>query len=229
MNETWVKLHSKLINWEWYKDSNTKDLFIHCLLKANWKDGNFKGEIVPRGSFVTGRKKLAEELGLTEQNIKTALNHLKSTNEINIKTTNKFSIITINNYEKYQMNNQQAKQQLTNNQPTTNQQLTTIEEYKNNRILDINYIYSYASENFGRTLNPIEINLINDWFNEVDDKRKIIYAIRETVLNRVNSFKYTQAIINTVKDKNYEDLIKQSKEEEESEIEVPDYNWLDDE
>lgn len=229
MNETWVKLHSKLINWEWYKDSNTKDLFIHCLLKANWKDGNFKGEIVPRGSFVTGRKKLAEELGLTEQNIKTALNHLKSTNEINIKTTNKFSIITINNYEKYQMNNQQAKQQLNNNQPTTNQQLTTIEEYKNNRIIDINYIYSYASENFGRMLNSAEFDLIQEWFDEVDDKRKIIYAIKETVLNQVNSFKYTQAIINAVKDKNYEDLIKQSKEEEESEIEVPDYNWLEDE
>lgn len=225
MNETWIKLHSKLMNWEWYKDSSTKAVFIHCLLKANWKDGNFKGELIPRGSFVTGRKKLSEELGLTEQNIKTALNHLKSTNEITIKTTNKFSIISINNYEKYQINNQQVNQQLTNKQPTTNQQLTTIEEYKNNRILDINYIYTYMLENFGRSLSPIEVKLINKWFEEIDDKRKIIYAIDETVLNRVNSFKYTEAILEKIKNRTYEEL-KRNPKEEEPDLEIPEYDWL---
>lgn len=225
MNETWIKLHSKLMNWEWYKDSNTKDVFIHCLLKANWKDGNFKGEFIPRGSFVTGRKKLSEELGLTEQKIKTALNHLKSTNEITIKTTNRFSIISINNYEKYQINNQQINQQLTNNQPTTNQQLTTIEEYKNNRILDINYIYTYALENFGRSLSPIEVKLIKKWFEEIDDKRKIIYAIDETILNRVNSFKYTEAILEKIKNRTYEEL-KENPKEEEPDLDIPDYDWL---
>ena len=36
--------------------------FANCLLKANWKDGKFEGKVIKRGSFVTGRKKLAEEL-----------------------------------------------------------------------------------------------------------------------------------------------------------------------
>ena len=78
------------MNWEWYKDSNTKDLFIHCLISANWKDGKFEGRVIKRGSFVTGRKKLAEELGMSEQQIRTALKHLISTGEINpIATINK--------------------------------------------------------------------------------------------------------------------------------------------
>lgn len=126
MNETkWVKLHYKFLKWEWYKDANTCRLFIHCLLSANWKESRYEGNVIPRGSFVTGRKKLAEELGLTEQEIRTALKHLISTSELTIKKTNKFSIISVKNYERYQEVNQQTNQQLTNNQPTTNQQLTS--------------------------------------------------------------------------------------------------------
>ena len=140
INGNWIKLFSKFMNWEWYRDQNTKDLFIHCLLKANWKDGKFQGVDIPRGSFVSGRKQLSEELGISEQSIRTSLNKLKSTNEITTKATNKFTIITIVNYEKYQQVKEKVTNTLTNNppneQPTTNQQLTTIEEYKNIDELD---------------------------------------------------------------------------------------------
>lgn len=148
INGNWIKLFTKFTTWEWYKDQNTKSLFLHCLLKANWKDGKFEGKIIPRGSFVTGRKKLAQELGLSEQEVRTALKHLISTNEITNISTNKYSIITVVNYELYQQVNQQTNQQLTNNQPTTNQQLTTIEEYKNNRIPDISVCNNACEEDF---------------------------------------------------------------------------------
>ena len=117
MNEVWIKLHKKFLDWKWYKNKNTKILFIHCLLKANWKDGFYQDVEVKRGSFVTGRKQLSKELGLTEQEIRTAINHLKSTNEITINSTNNFSIISINNYDKYQSINQVLNQRATNEQP----------------------------------------------------------------------------------------------------------------
>lgn len=144
-DKNWIKLSSRMIDWEWYRDQNTKALFIHCLLKANWKDGKFEGHDIPRGSFVTGRKKLAQELGLSEQEIRTALKHLISTNELTIKKTNKFSIISIVNYEMYQ----QANQQLTSNQPATNQQLTTIEEEKESIYEERNSIFEeiYRTKN----------------------------------------------------------------------------------
>lgn len=129
MNGKWIKIFTKFLNWEWYKEQNTKALFIHCLLKANWKNGKFEGNIIPRGSFVTSLDSLNKELGLSVQEIRTALKHLISTNELTSKSTNKYRIITVVNYELYQQHNKQLNNQLTGNQQTTNNQLTTIEEY----------------------------------------------------------------------------------------------------
>lgn len=129
INGNWIKLFSKFVNWEWYKDQNTKSLFIHCLIKANWKDAKFMGEIIPRGSFVASLDTLAKELGLSVQEIRTALKHLISTNELTSKSTNKYRVITVVNYELYQQVNKQPNSPLTSNQQATNKQLTTIEEY----------------------------------------------------------------------------------------------------
>ena len=126
--EGWIKLHRKFVNWEWFSTTNMVHIFIYLLLSANHKDGKWKGVVVKRGQMITGRKKIAEDTGISEQSVRTCLDKLKSTNEIAIKVTNKYSIITILKYDDYQTriddNNQQSNhldnQQLTNNQPTTN-------------------------------------------------------------------------------------------------------------
>ena len=87
------------------------------------------GETIPRGSFVTSLDSLAKELGLSVQEIRTALKHLISTGELTSKSTNKYRIITVVNYEMYQQVNKQPNSPLTSNQQATNNQLTTIEEY----------------------------------------------------------------------------------------------------
>ena len=129
----WIKIHRKMLEWEWYSDSNVKAVFLHLLLTANREPKRWQGIEVKRGQVVTGRNKLSKTLNISEQTIRTCINKLKSTNEITIKSTNRFTIITIINFDTYQsttqptnqQNDQQANQQLTNNQPTTNQQLTT--------------------------------------------------------------------------------------------------------
>lgn len=132
--EGFVKLPRTMLEWGWLDDENTLKVYLVLLLSANWKDGEWHGIKVRRGQLITGRKKLAEKCRLSEQNIRTALEHLKSTNEITIEAKRKFSIITINNYDPDQNSNQQINQtinqQLTNVQPTANQPLTTIEERK---------------------------------------------------------------------------------------------------
>ena len=115
-----VKLHRNLLKWEWYKDSNTFKLFIHLLLTANYYDEKWKGIIVKRGSRVTGYHELAVETGISFQSVRTAINHLISTNEITKQSSPQGTIITINNYDKYQDITNTA----TNNQQTTNKQLT---------------------------------------------------------------------------------------------------------
>lgn len=142
----YIKIDRKLLEWEWYKNEHTKTLFLHCLLKANWKDGRFEGKVVPRGSFVTSRKNIAQETCLSEQQVRTAINHLILTNEITVKSSSKHTIITVNNYSLYQCDNQQINQQSTNNQPTINQQSTTIEERKERK--NINNIYIQIKDLF---------------------------------------------------------------------------------
>lgn len=98
----YIRVDRKILDWEWYKDNNTKNLFFHLLLKANWKDGNFMGNTIPRGTFVTSLQKLATETGMSIREIRTALEHLKTTGEVTCKTTNRYSMVTITNYEYYQ-------------------------------------------------------------------------------------------------------------------------------
>ena len=124
-NGGFIVLYRKFLEWEWYDDMNTKALFLHCMLRANHRDKNWRGTTVKRGQFISSRGKLAQELGLSEQQIRTSLKKLNSTNEITSVGKSQHTVFTVENYEKYQSSNQQPNQQATNEQPTSNQQVTT--------------------------------------------------------------------------------------------------------
>jgi hypothetical protein len=119
--DSWIKLHRSLLDWEWYDDTNTFRVFVHLLLKANYKDRTYRGESLKPGTVLTGRELLANELGLSVRQIRTALNKLKSTNEVTIKSSTKGSKIQIVNYERYQVTTSKS----TNERPTNDQQATT--------------------------------------------------------------------------------------------------------
>ena len=130
--EGFIQMHRKLLEWEWYDDINVKVLFIHLLLKANWSDKEWRGIIIKEWQLLTWRIKLSEETWLSQQQVRTSLKKLESTNNITIKTTNRNSIIEVLNYKQYQQVNQQTTKQATNKQPTSNQQVTTTNNINNN-------------------------------------------------------------------------------------------------
>lgn len=121
--EGFITLHRKLLNWEWYDDINTSRLFIHCLLRANHKDNNWRGINVKRGQFISSLSKLASETSLTVKQIRTSLKKLNSTNEVASKGQAQHTVFTINNYDLYQGEGKQkasegqaeGKQRATNN------------------------------------------------------------------------------------------------------------------
>lgn len=168
----WLKLFYRFKEWEWYGDTNMVRLFIHLLLSANYRPLKWRGIDIPRGSFVTSRATLAAETTLSEQEVRTCLKRLISTNEITSKTTNKYTIITICKYDTYQAeqieqydaSNQQINQQATSNQPTTNHQLTTSKEYKNIRNIEYFVVVDVTRENF-----------LKDFFKE--ERRTVIEAL----------------------------------------------------
>ena len=142
----WIKLHRQILEWEWYSDNNCFRLFLHLLLKANHKEKRFKGIELKVGSIVTSRDLLARETGLSSQQIRTALNKLISTNEITSETSSQGTILQIVSYEKYQV----ATNEITNEQPTSNQQSTTNNNVKKEKkfiIPTFNDVLEYCMQN----------------------------------------------------------------------------------
>ena len=97
-----IKIYRKMLSWEWYTDVNTKTLFLHCLLKANWKDGSWHGYTYKRGQFITSLTTLARETGLTVKQVRTALKHLERTGEVASWHDSKIRIITVISYDSFQ-------------------------------------------------------------------------------------------------------------------------------
>ena len=98
-----VKVHRKLVQWGWYQDYVVKDLFLHLLLTASFRESQWMGRTIEKGQVITSYAHLAEELGFSVRQIRTALNKLKSTGEVASESTNRYTIITVVNWEKYQV------------------------------------------------------------------------------------------------------------------------------
>lgn len=139
----WVKLHRKFIEWEWYDDINTKVLFIHCLIKANYKDKKWRGNLIEKGSFITSLSHLAQETGLSVRQVRTSLDKLESTGEIDKATTSLNTCITITNYNDYQEVDKVAtsERQTNDKRATTTKNINNIKKEKNNvtdqKIVDV--------------------------------------------------------------------------------------------
>lgn len=100
--KTYIKLFRSLQDWRWYQDANTMRVWIHLLLNANIRDRDFERITVHRGEIVTSYASLADSLGLSVQNVRTAIEHLKSTGEITSKAYPKFQVISIVCFDMYQ-------------------------------------------------------------------------------------------------------------------------------
>lgn len=124
-NEGFIKLYRKMLEWGWYDDGPTKDVFIHLLLIASYEDKFYRGIPLERGQVVTTVKEMSVKLGLTTQQIRTALGKLISTNEVTKNATSKFTVYTINNYADYQAINKDSNNPATNEQQTSNKPSNT--------------------------------------------------------------------------------------------------------
>lgn len=148
--DSYIKIDRRILEWEWWSDINTHRLFFYMLVKANWKDGRFKGVEIPRGSLASSVGKLAQATNLTVNEVRTALKHLKLTGEVTSFAHGDFTVFTVTNYDSYQEghkvkhkdNNKEITSEITNKSQegikTVNERLTTIEERKEEKNNNIN-------------------------------------------------------------------------------------------
>jgi len=159
--EGWIKLHRQFTKWERYDDINTKVLFIHLLCKTQFEDYNYRWDVIPVWYLKTWRKLLSQETWLSEQQIRTSLNKLKSTNEITIFPHSLYSLIKVNKWKDYQ----QATSNSPNNQPQSNHEVTT----NKNTIRKEEKKLSYW--NFVKLKKSEYNNLVSDyWENIISSK-----------------------------------------------------------
>lgn len=128
MINTFIKLNRRIQEWGWYTNPNTFRVFIHLLIKANYKAKKWEDITIQKGQLVTSHEHIASELKLSRQNVRTALKNLIKTKEIEVNSTKLYSLVTIVNYDVYQGSDIYDNQLPTNDQPSANQQLTTTKE-----------------------------------------------------------------------------------------------------
>lgn len=132
-----VKIYRKLLTWEWYSEPLTKVVFLHFLLLCASQEYSYKWVKLLPWQCTIWIRDTAKLLGMSVQNLRTAITRLKSTHEITHQPTHKYTLITVVNWEEYQHNDckltHEVTHQLTNDQHSTNTVLTHNKEYKNNK------------------------------------------------------------------------------------------------
>lgn len=98
----WVKLHRKLIDSQVFGDDKALRVWIWCLCKANFKAKFWKGQDVPAGAFICGRKSGAQETQLTESSFYRALQKLETWGMIELSSKSKWTTVKVLNYMAYQ-------------------------------------------------------------------------------------------------------------------------------
>lgn len=101
MTPGYICLHRKAIDSRVFSDADLWRHWTWLLLRANYVDGWFQRELIPRGSLATGTRSAAESLGLSSTTVHRHWKLLESWGMITRKVERGFSIITICNYGTY--------------------------------------------------------------------------------------------------------------------------------
>lgn len=136
MNNGYIKLYRQILdNPVVCKDSDHFAVWVYLLLNATHDniDMLFNGKRITLkpGQLITGRKSISSKLNIDESKVRRIINLFKIDQQIDQQTSNKNSLITILKWSSYQNNDQQNEQQVTNNRPTSDQQVTTNKNDKN--------------------------------------------------------------------------------------------------
>ena len=119
MNNGFIVLHRKILDWEWADDPLTGWLWVHLLLRANHEAKKWRGISVKRGQLVTTLEDLIVTTGLSSWQVRTRLQTLEESGCITKTATNKYTIVTICKYDDYQ-NLPNNNDSTATNEPQTN-------------------------------------------------------------------------------------------------------------
>lgn len=96
-------------------------------------------------------------------------------------------------------------------------------------------IFSIFEQELGRTISPMEVEIIKEWLHDGISEEIIKEALKEAISNNVRNLKYIDRIIFTWNSKGLktkEDILKDKRNyriKDKQKEEIYDYNWLEEE
>lgn len=130
----WIKLHRKILKWEWYDSPSTKDVFLHLLLIANIEPAKWHGITVERGQVVTSLSSIAIQTGLSVKQVRTAIERLEKAQSVARSAYSKYTVFTVIGYDEYQ---ERAQSAAIEGQAEGKQTANKGQQYKNNKNIRI--------------------------------------------------------------------------------------------
>ena len=151
MRNGWIKLHRRLLdNPICCKDADYLAVWIYLLLEATHqpRDKLFDGKRITLrpGQLITGRKVIASALNIGESKVRRILQAFENDQQIDRLRGAKGSLISVLSWDNYQENDQQNDQQVTSKRPASDQQVTTLQEYKEGKEYQENTASDFSSE-----------------------------------------------------------------------------------
>lgn len=98
----YVKLFRSIVDWEWAADPNVLSVFVHIMVRVNREAKTWQGIAIPAGAFLTSRSTLAEKCGLTEKQVRRALDVLERADSIKRERAGFGLLVTLVNWAQYQ-------------------------------------------------------------------------------------------------------------------------------
>ena len=201
-----------------------RDVVIPKILFINYKIGLTDQELIfltyiINTSTIFNPKQISEDLSIDLNQIMENMENLGSKGIIRLETKK------IGNVRNEVINLEGLYDKLT---------FSMLEEEKKEETPDV---YSLFEKEFGRTLSPMEYEIIGAWIENGTSEETIKLALKEAVYNQANSLRYIDKIIsewNKKGIKTEEDVEKQriafkQKKEPKQKNDILNYDWLNDE
>ena len=103
-SQNFIKLDRKILDNDIMKDPLSFQLFVYCILRAEWQTVNDNGVKVSRGSFMATTSEIAHDLHCSYRNVRTRLHNLSKI-EAGYLTNHRIAnrlMITVVHYDKWQ-------------------------------------------------------------------------------------------------------------------------------
>lgn len=101
-NKMYLKISYSILDWGWIHNPNTFIVFMHLMLLANRKPHEYMGDTINRGEILASYEFLAKQTGLSVQNVRTAIKHLKASNTVKQRKIKGVNVFFIPSFEEHQ-------------------------------------------------------------------------------------------------------------------------------